>query len=122
MNKESLIKDKVDFKAIGEKISHEVAAKMVKDHHDKHTLDDSSSYIIGRDAIEMIISQPGCVGIRFFDALNEEGKKTLVYVGIDAKGKSIVEITTVNEEGRLNIIKASVGDHLLVPKPVNWLD
>src|SRR5450631_811167 len=122
MNKESLINDKLDFQAIGGEISHDLASKMVKDHHDKYTLEDSHSYIIGKNAIDMIISQPGCVGIRFFDALNEEGKKTLVYVGIDAKGKSIVEITTVNEEGRLNIIKASVGDHLLVPKPVNWLD
>ena len=122
MNKESLIKDKVDFKAVGEEISHEVAAKMVKDHHDKYTLDESHSYIIGKNAIDMILTQPGCVGIRFFDALNEEGNKTLVYVGIDSKGKTIIEITTVNEDGKLAIIKASSGDHLLVPKPVNWLD
>jgi hypothetical protein len=120
MNKESLIKDKVDFEAIGEKISHELAAKMVKDHHDKYTLDESHSYIIGKTAIDMILAQPGCVGIRFFDALNEEGNKTLVYVGIDSKGKSIIEITTVNGDGKLAIIKGSSGDHLLVPKPVDW--
>ena len=95
---------------------------MVKDHHDKYTLDESHSYIIGKNAIDMILAQPGCVGIRFFDALNEEGNKTLVYVGIDSKGKSIIEITTVNEDGKLAIIKAASGDHLLVPKPVNWFD
>ena len=27
--------------------------------------------------------------IRFFDAINEFGEKTLVYVGIDSKGKNI---------------------------------
>ena len=85
---------KLDYQAIGGEISHDVASKMVKDHHDKYTLDGSHSYIIGKNAIDMILAQPGCVGIRFFDALNEEGNKTLVYVGIDSKGKSIIEITT----------------------------
>jgi len=120
MNKESLINVKLDYQAIGGEISHDLASKMVKDHHDKYTLDGSHSYIIGKNAIDMILAQPGCVGIRFFDALNEEGHKTLVYVGIDSKGKSIIEITTINEDGKLAIIKAASGDQLLVPKPVNW--
>ncbi len=38
MNKELLVKEKIDFQAIGEEITHELAAKMVKDHHDKYTL------------------------------------------------------------------------------------
>ena len=47
MNKESLIKEAVEYQAIGAEISHELAAKMVKDHHDKHNLDNSYSYIVG---------------------------------------------------------------------------
>ena len=46
----------------------------------------------GGKIIEEILAQPGCVGIRFFDAINETGVKTLVYAGIDAKGKNILEI------------------------------
>jgi hypothetical protein len=121
MKKELQVEEKVDFQSIGGEISHEVAAKMVKDHHDKYTTEASSSYIIGKNIIGQILSQPGCVGLRFFDALNEEGNKTLVYVGIDAKGKSIMEITTVNEDGKLAVIRATSGDQLLVPKPIDWL-
>ena len=44
MNKELLVKEQIDFQDVGEEISHELAAKMVKDHHDKYTLDESHSY------------------------------------------------------------------------------
>ena len=58
MNKESLVKQDVDFQAAGEQITHELAAKMVKDHHDKHTLDASYSYYIGQDIIQQLLAQP----------------------------------------------------------------
>jgi hypothetical protein len=77
---------------------------------------------LGANVITHVLSQPGCAGIRFFDALNEKGEKTLVYVGFDAKGRSILEITTVNEGGRLAVVKASVGDQFLTPKPIDWLN
>jgi hypothetical protein len=122
MNKELLVKAQIDFQAIGEEITHELAAKMVKDHHDKYTLDESHSYYIGKDIVNQVLSQPGCVGIRFFDALNETGEKTLVYVGVDAKGKSIIEITTINDNGKLAVIKSTIGDQLYTPKPINWFN
>ena len=122
MNKESLVKESINYQEIGGPISHELAAKMVKDHHDKHSLNNSYSYIIGKDAVNMILSQPGCVAIRFFDAINEEGMKTLVYVGVDSKGKSIMEITTINEDGKLAVIRAGAGDQILVPHPIDWFN
>ncbi len=114
MNKELLVKAQINFQAVGKEITHELAAKMVKDHHDKHTLAESHSYYIGKDIVNQVLSQPGCVGLRFFDALNEAGEKTLVYVGIDVKGKSIVEITTINDNGKLAVIKSTIGDQALV--------
>ncbi len=36
MNKESLVKEMVSYQAVGEQISHELAAKMVKNHCDKY--------------------------------------------------------------------------------------
>ncbi len=35
--------------------------------------------------------------------------KTLVYVGIDAKGKNILEITTVNDHGKLAVTEGMIG-------------
>lgn len=122
MNKELLVKSQVDFPAVGEQISHELAARMVKNHHDAHSVDESNSYYIGKNIIEQMLAQPGCAGIRFFDAINENGQKTLVYVGIDAKGKSIVEFSTVNNHGKLAVVEGMAADKVLVDKPTSWWD
>jgi len=122
MNKELLVKSQVDFSSVGKQISHELAAKMVKNHHDTHSIDDSNSYYIGRNIIDQMLAQPGCVGIRFFDAINESGQKTLVYVGIDAKGKSILEYSTVNDQGKLAVVEGMGADKVLVQKPTNWFE
>jgi len=117
MNKESLVKARIDFQAAGEEISHELAAKMIKDHHDKYSYEESHSYTIGKNIIEAILAQPGCVAITFRDAINESGNKTLVYVGVDEKGKSILEYTTVNEHGKLAVTEGMTGDRV---QPVSW--
>lgn len=122
MNKELLVKSQVDFPAVGEQISHELAARMVKNHHDAHSVDESNSYYIGKNIIEQMLAQHGCAGIRFFDAINENGQKTLVYVGIDAKGKSIVEFSTVNDHGKLAVVEGMAADKVLVQKPTSWWD
>jgi hypothetical protein len=109
MNKESLVREKVDYSAIGEQISQELAAKMVKDHYDAN-FEDSKAYVIGRHIIEQVLSQPGCVGMRMFDAINESGKKTLVYVGIDASGNNIIEQSTVNQHGKIVVTEGMIGD------------
>ena len=117
MNKESLVQTKIDFSAAGEEITHELAAKMIKNHHDKYSYEESHSYTIGKSIIEAILAQPGCVGITFRDAINEFGEKTLVYVGVDSKGNSILELTTVNDHGKLAVTHGMIGDRLL---PYSW--
>ena len=109
MNKESLVKEQVAYQNIGEQISHELAAKMVKNHYDKNS-DESKSYVIGKTIIDQILAQPGCVAVRFFDAINENGIKTLVYVGIDSNGKNLLEITTVNDQGKLAVTEGMSAD------------
>jgi hypothetical protein len=119
MNKESLVKEQIDYKTAGEEISHELAAKMIKNHHDKHSYEESHSYTIGKNILEAILAQPGCVGITFRDAINEFGVKTLVYVGVDTKGNSILELTTVNDHGKLAVTHGMIGDRTI---PVIWSD
>jgi hypothetical protein len=128
MNKESLVKEQVNYQAVGEQISHELAAKMIKDHQDKNTVEGSFSFIIGKDIMEKGFSQPGCVGIRIYDAINEAGNKTLVCVGIDSNGKNIIEYTTVNEFGKIAVTEGMVWDKAMPPPPPptghpsGWLD
>ncbi len=120
MNKESLVKIQDAYQAIGEEISYELGARMIKDHHDNNAIGDSKSYIIGKTIIDQILNQPGCVGLRIFDALNENGEKTLVYVGIDSKGKNLLEFTSVNTHGKIVVTEGMIGDKTNVT--TSWFD
>ena len=128
MNKESLVKEQVNFQSFGEQIPHELGKKMVKDHHALHGFEGSSTFIMGREIIEKALSQPGCVGFRLFDAVDESGKKTLVCMGIDSNGKNIIEYSVVNEHGEITVTEGMVWDRILPPSttttdyPPYWLD
>jgi len=110
MNKESLVLEQKDYASIGEQISHEYGAKIIKNHHDKYGYENSSSFIIGKTAIQQLLDQPGCIGIRYVEAINEFGIKTLVYVGIDEKGNNIVEESSVNVHGDIAVTEGMIFD------------
>ena len=97
MQKELLAKN---YAAVGEEIGLELGAKMVNDYREANP-NDVVGYGIGRNIIEEILAQPGCAGMRFYNAINEEGQKTLVYVGIDATGEDIVKEVVVEQDGTL---------------------
>jgi len=94
---------------VGEAIPHELGVQMIADYQTANPTD-VKSYYIGRDILQQILAQPGCVGIKFYNAYNEIGEKTLVYVGIDQAGKAIVKYTVVNSDGSIAVTKATVGD------------
>lgn len=96
---------------IGEEIGLELGTQMVKGYQ-KANPSDVHSYLIGRDIIDQILAQPGCVGIRFFNALNEQGEKTLVYLGVDKTGNSIIEFSVINGKGKLASENAIVADRV----------
>ncbi|HTQ66346.1 MAG TPA: hypothetical protein VMI12_16250 [Puia sp.] len=100
---------KKDYSNIGEAIDHELAAKMVKDFHDSHP-DVQIAFNVGRKIIEQILAQPSCVAMRFFNAINEEGKHTLVYSGVDENGNTIFNYSVVGEDGKLGKVDALIGD------------
>ncbi|MBL0136559.1 MAG: hypothetical protein IPP79_22550 [Chitinophagaceae bacterium] len=60
--------------AIGEEIGLELGTQMVKGYQEANP-SDVHSYLIGREIIDQILAQPGCVGIKFFNAYNEIGEK-----------------------------------------------
>lgn len=51
----------------------------------------------GRDVIDRILAQPGCVGIRFYHAAHEKGHDTVVLLGVTAEGKDLVSGTIAEE-------------------------
>jgi hypothetical protein len=109
MQKELLTKK--NYAAVGEEISHEMAADFVKAYEEAHP-NENRGYHLGRNIIEKILAQPGCAGIRFYYGLNEEGQKTLVYVGMDADGKDLVKRTVVMQSGLLTEADGIIADRI----------
>ena len=96
---------------IGEEIGIELGTQFIKDYQIANP-SDTQFYVIGRKIVDEILAQPGCVGMRFYNAYNEVGEKTLVYVGINEEGKAIVKYTCINNEGLLESNKGIVADRL----------
>ena len=97
--------------AIGEEIGLELGQQMVLDYQAANQ-NDVHFYEIGRNILDMILAQPTCAGIRFYNAFNEAGEKTLVYVGLNNSGKAIFEFTCINNEGMLETNKGIVADRI----------
>jgi hypothetical protein len=110
--KELLIKK--DVASIGEEISHEMAADFVKSYKNAHP-DATPYYTVGRNIIDQILAQPGCVGLRFYNAINELGQTTLVYVGVDAQGNDMVKAVVVDAKGNITEQNAIVADRVANP-------
>lgn len=111
MQKELLTKT---LSQVGEEVGLELGTQMVKNYRESNPTD-VKWYMVGREIIEKILAQPGCAALKFYNAYNEVGQKTLVYVGIDEAGKTIMEYSVVNTEGQLSKEKGIVADRIRVP-------
>lgn len=111
---------------VGEEIGLELGAQFISSYQ-KANPTDVASYYVGRNILEQVLAQPGCVGMRFYNAYNEAGEKTLVYVGVSAQGADMLSVSTVNPMGQLETLKGIIADRLIVkpppgPKETTWWD
>jgi hypothetical protein len=107
--------------AIGEEIGLELGNQMVNDYQTMNA-NDVHFYEIGRNIIDQILAQPGCAGMRLYNAYNEMGEKTLVYVGLNNEGKALISISTVSAEGTLAAEKGIVADRIKTGNVVRTSD
>ncbi len=70
-------------------IDLDTAAKLTKRFRAKTKPGDSISVAFNKAAIAGIMDQSGCVGLRMYFALTDEGKETVVLVGVDEKGNDL---------------------------------
>jgi hypothetical protein len=106
-SKTNITDNKVD-ETIGEHIGYDLGVKMVKDYYDKYG--EGGAQFVGRNILQQILDQPGCIGINIYKALNEKGEKTYVLVGLDQENDPILEITSVTPNGQLNKTEGIVAD------------
>jgi hypothetical protein len=74
----------------------------------------TKGYYIGRNIIDQILSQPGCVGINFRKCLTETNEEHLVYTGVDSEGKDILEYTVITLLGEVKKQDAIVADRIWI--------
>lgn len=67
----------------GEQITLEEAAAMTKNYRDSAGTNPIISHYIGKSRFDEILEQEGCVGIRIYYGIDENGQKELVLVGVD---------------------------------------
>lgn len=116
-SKTNITDNKVD-ETIGEHIGYDLGVKMVKDYYDKYG--EGGAQFVGRNILQQILDQPGCIGINIYKALNEKGEKTYVLVGLDKANQPILEYSIVNSVGQLNKSEGIVADRNVVVK--GWFD
>jgi hypothetical protein len=78
--------------------------------------DATPGYYIGRNILEQIMAQPGCVGINFRKCLTNLNEEHLVYTGVDADGKDILEFSVVTSAGDIINQNGIVADRIM------WFD
>lgn len=69
----------------GAEITLTEASQMTKNYRDQAGLNPTLSHYVGKTHFEAILNQSGCVGIRIYYAIAENGEKQLVFVGVDSE-------------------------------------
>lgn len=115
MIQELLVKENLAL--IGEEVGLALGTEMVNNYRKANPID-VQWYMVGREIIEQILAQPGCVGLKFYNAYNEVGQKTLVYVGVNENGETILEYSVINTEGQLAREKGIIADRIRIPTTV----
>lgn len=97
---------------VGENIGLTEGVKLINAFREANP-EATTGYYIGRNILEQIMAQPGCVGINFRKCLNEMNEEHLVYTGVDAEGKDILEFTVVTSTGDIVKQDAIVADRTI---------
>ena len=103
---------------VGEDIGLSAGKQMVKAFREANA-DATAGYYIGRNILNEILAQPGCVGINFRKGLNELNQEHLVYTGVDAEGKDILEYSVVINSGDIVTENGIVADKIWIVKPLD---
>jgi hypothetical protein len=72
-------------------------AKMTANYRATISAGDTLAHAVGKNRITSVLNQSGCVGIRFYYAINGTGAKQLVAVGVDANGDDITQGLVLDE-------------------------
>ncbi|HEY9342589.1 MAG TPA: hypothetical protein VIQ23_13475 [Hanamia sp.] len=98
---------------VGEDIGLAEGTKLVNAFREANP-DATPGYYIGRNILDQILNQPGCVGINFKKCLSENNEEHLVYTGVDADGKDILTYSVVTNTGDIVKENGIVADKTII--------
>lgn len=70
----------------GSSMDEALVKKWIQQHEDHHV---TKAHFFGKDIIQKMLNQPGCMGIRIYYAIDDKGQKQLILVGADEKGNNM---------------------------------
>ena len=100
--------EKLLDETVGEHIGYDLGVKMVKDYHNQYG--EGNAQFVGKNILMEILSQPECVGVNIYKALNENYEKTYVLVGLDKNNAPILQNTSVSVNGIIESTEGIVAD------------
>jgi hypothetical protein len=98
---------------VGENIGLAEGAQLVQNFRNANP-EATPGYFIGRNIIDQILNQPGCVGINFRKCLSENNEEHLVYTGVGADGKDILSYSVVTNTGNIEKYDGIVADRIII--------
>lgn len=84
----------IEFKGMeGDPLDIATAKKWTSNFRSKaNASDEILAHYFGFEIIQKILGQEGCVGIRIYYALDDNGEKKLLLVGVDSKGENLLPL------------------------------
>ncbi|MBD0254319.1 MAG: hypothetical protein ICV83_01265 [Cytophagales bacterium] len=73
-----------------EQIPLNQAARWTRNYREKHP-GETKAHFFGRNLVQKILDQEGCMGIRLFYALDDDSQKQLIMVGANAEANNQVD-------------------------------
>lgn len=75
------------------------------------------AHFYGCDQIRALLDEPGCVGIRIYYAIDDEGRRKLVLVGADAEENNLVPKEQGKDDNPYRLLNDGVDCPPSCPKP-----
>ena len=106
VKKGALRTEEVSFNsAVGDPLDLATAKRWTENFRQRMSkADEIRSHYFGNEIIQGILSQSGCVGIRIYYALDDNGDKKLLVVGVDSSGKDLLPADGARVEDEGNTI------------------
>ena len=104
----------------GGDISLDEAIKWTKNFKDKHPEPtEIKAHMFGKNIMHKILSQPHCVAMRIYYALEDSGQKHLLLVGVDKEGNDQLPTNHLTYGSGINTTSSSgtIGDKSVTCPP-----